>query len=891
MRWKTLRLRRFGSLKDLEQDLAPWTVILGPNEAGKTTLRHALSTLLLGFRQRKDYPWNPWDGGEPHLEGVLETGEGSLTVVRRLLSQPKGHLLDARGKRHELGNRPLPFVPSPLDQLYEPVYTLTAANLGMLKEDLWHPVEEALMGPAQGQLLPVGKVLSAIREEHEALWHQDRRKGSVSRRLEEERARLYQDLQQAREREEALFRLEDELSRLEERIQEVEAEFRREEQREKERIRLEDLGRRLELFRKKAAEAGPYEHLAVLPPDPRPVYEALLQKEEDLEERCREKERQLEELEAEAALSPFEKGIWELREDLARALSALETLRRHRAELEDLEPRLARVEGELKRAAHRLFQEPAVEDAPPLLSPEGEGLFRRWLAAREEHRAAEERLREEEDREARRQREGAALRPLGFLGLAFLVAGLLLALMGQTGGLFMAGGGLLTLFLWAILRGRGLPDPYLTRWREAEERAREEERRAFQELSSRLAPLTLAPSLVETLSADELENRWNDLRSLLAEREELLQERKRREDAVQQEEAYLQRLWAQLPSPPDHLSYHQLPDIFHPAVERARRAEASRLKKEEVLREWQELQARRQAVREKREELEARLKALAPEPRAALAEAERRIEAFREAEMLRRQLEEEGETLQALEEAVERARREGLFQADGSRREALLAERQQLQEEKEALLSRRGELMQGPTPSLLLGEIQEREEELQRVRRRRDRLFLMQRILEEGKRRFREKYQPETLRLASRYLEAFTQGRYRRLFVDEDDGPPGFADDGRVSRQGPQLMVEGDDGVLPAAFPLSQGTLHQIYLALRLGLLSHLEGGGEPLPLLLDETFVHFDPGRRQAAWEVLKDLSRDRQILYFTCHPSMAAEAEEKGAQVMELPGLQTRR
>ncbi|MDI3270117.1 MAG: hypothetical protein QJR00_05375, partial [Bacillota bacterium] len=590
-----------------------------------------------------------------------------------------------------------------------------------------------------------------------------------------------------------------------------------------------------------------------------------------------------------AALSPFERELWVRREEVAQVLPVLENLRRHRVELADLEPRLQQVERELGPAAERLFLQGSLEKGSLLLSAEGEGRFRRWLAAREERRERERRRREEEEGEARRRREEAALRPLLYLGLGLLGAGILLFFALDAGGLYLGGGGLFALFLWAVLRGRGLADPYLARLVEGEERARQEEKEALAELASTLQPLALAPSLAESLSADELESRFSALRNLLLEREGLLLEKGRREEACRQGEAVLLRLWESLPSPPPQRTYEDLPELFHQTREKAQRALEALEKREGALTEWQEIEAQWKALREHLGALQERFRALAPEAEAGAREAERRLQALQEARILKEELERDGGPLEAIRKAVEKARREGLFAPQEGLKEELQRERGKLQEERDALLARRAELAQGPEPSLLLAQMEEVEEELRRIRRRRDRLFLLQRILEEGQRRFRETFQPETLRLASVYLSSFTGGRYRRLFMDEEEGPPGFGQEGRVDKKGPQLMVEGPDGSFPAAFPLSQGTLHQIYLALRLGLLSHLEGEGEPLPLLLDETLVHFDGQRREATWNILRQVAEHRQVLYFTCHPSMAREAMVKGALLIELPSRQT--
>jgi uncharacterized protein YhaN len=85
--------------------------------------------------------------------------------------------------------------------------------------------------------------------------------------------------------------------------------------------------------------------------------------------------------------------------------------------------------------------------------------------------------------------------------------------------------------------------------------------------------------------------------------------------------------------------------------------------------------------------------------------------------------------------------------------------------------------------------------------------------------------------------------------------------------------------------PLSTGTREQVYLALRLAIVDHLDEGKETLPLLLDEILVNWDPERRQRVLDLLVELSRSRQIFLFTCHPHLAEEVARAGGRVIELP------
>ena len=61
----------------------------------------------------------------------------------------------------------------------------------------------------------------------------------------------------------------------------------------------------------------------------------------------------------------------------------------------------------------------------------------------------------------------------------------------------------------------------------------------------------------------------------------------------------------------------------------------------------------------------------------------------------------------------------------------------------------------------------------------------------------------------------------------------------------------------------SEGTMDQIYLALRLALSRELN---PDVPFILDDALVRFDDVRHAAAMEVLQEEAQNRQIILFTC-------------------------
>src|SRR5207237_5600534 len=85
MRLTRIEIEGFGSLQDMELRFGPaMNLVVGPNEAGKSTLQEAIVTGLYGLRsgdgahsalERADR-WRPWQGGHfgLALEVVLEDG-------------------------------------------------------------------------------------------------------------------------------------------------------------------------------------------------------------------------------------------------------------------------------------------------------------------------------------------------------------------------------------------------------------------------------------------------------------------------------------------------------------------------------------------------------------------------------------------------------------------------------------------------------------------------------------------------------------------------------------------------------------------------------------------------------------------------------------------------
>lgn len=130
---------------------------------------------------------------------------------------------------------------------------------------------------------------------------------------------------------------------------------------------------------------------------------------------------------------------------------------------------------------------------------------------------------------------------------------------------------------------------------------------------------------------------------------------------------------------------------------------------------------------------------------------------------------------------------------------------------------------------------------------------LCEALLAMARERHERERQPGVLRQASQYLQPMTDGRYTRVVA-----PLGAPD---------RLEVEHPDGRRVGAAFLSRGAAHQLYLALRLSLAVHYGSVSAPLPIILDDVLVDFDPCRLAGAVKVLGEIASEHQVLLFTCH------------------------
>lgn len=120
--------------------------------------------------------------------------------------------------------------------------------------------------------------------------------------------------------------------------------------------------------------------------------------------------------------------------------------------------------------------------------------------------------------------------------------------------------------------------------------------------------------------------------------------------------------------------------------------------------------------------------------------------------------------------------------------------------------------------------------------------------------------------LEARTAEIFarvTRGRYRQVRIAGGlDGKDEF----RIEVENPS----NGNWISPAS--LSSGARDQLYIALRIALGEYLTGR-EDFPLFFDDPFLHYDPARLAATVGLMKSMGERQQVIWLTKDPRLAEE------------------
>ncbi|HTJ69824.1 MAG TPA: AAA family ATPase [Actinospica sp.] len=144
------------------------------------------------------------------------------------------------------------------------------------------------------------------------------------------------------------------------------------------------------------------------------------------------------------------------------------------------------------------------------------------------------------------------------------------------------------------------------------------------------------------------------------------------------------------------------------------------------------------------------------------------------------------------------------------------------------------------------------------------RLRLAEQILLRCIEAYRQEHQAPVLRFAQQVFTGLTLDEYRELAADTDE------------KNEIVLQARQAGGSRVGVGQMSEGTLDQLYFALRLASLQHFADEGRAMPLVLDDVLMTFDDHRTRAGFRLLDEMADRFQIIVLTHHDHVAALARD---------------
>lgn len=140
-------------------------------------------------------------------------------------------------------------------------------------------------------------------------------------------------------------------------------------------------------------------------------------------------------------------------------------------------------------------------------------------------------------------------------------------------------------------------------------------------------------------------------------------------------------------------------------------------------------------------------------------------------------------------------------------------------------------------------------------------------ILEKAISKYENTRQPDVINTAKDVFSQITNSQYPTV---------------QMQAESQELIIKDSSGNGKKVIEMSRGTMEELYFAMRLGLIEEYEKRAEPMPFVMDDTFVNFDDDRRKLAIKALDEFAKDRQVIVLTCHKSIMELYESANANVI---------
>lgn len=867
----------YGHFKDRSIDFGTDRIVTvyGPNEAGKTTFASFLVNMFFGFSPASEasHPYRSSDGsGIGGTLNFISDDRRRCSIDRELRTTPRSLFVSGEGlfgDEIDLRNRSIPHVDHLSRRVFEAVYALSLADMEHVEAKTWDVIQDRLLGGLNMEFLrPARVVVETLEQDGKSFWRPDRRGKPLAGELEDRLRKLQKELRDARQNDARLRELADSIESLASRQASLKKDRSELKQQHHVFARVQPVRnfvRRIDELRQKAGDPSVYidvpENPVVHLRNVEHRKQELLGRRDQLAESLREVS------EAESGYKP-EHARLRSEEDEVRAWSS--RVGRHEASITEIEECEKDIADELSRTRHiysQTIRGDAVED----------GLLQ--LASLD---IAQLQTQLDVITSADRTIGGLSHREVStgypyqtYLWIAVSVLGVLITIGGVLVGEILASiAGILFAILGLVLRSQSTKSETT----DQESTAKNQRAKALADVRSLVQPLALVESRIgedgQGLLVDLL--RLHDAGRNL---QRMIDRKQKLHDTVDDDRRKLNLLTRSVGT-----DNHAVPTILiarmmrdlETANYRYQRSEEARHKRKPLLSERSSVQASLDRIEKEQQLVESLLGELGDgDVRAGAVALETMRKAASQAEQMTETLEKNyPEWREIMAQVVDdEPSGEALDVAIvDARLDEVESELQNISSRLATIREQAKTLSRQQSVSDVESKISSCRDELLSAKIKRDRLELAAAVLRRSETMFREEHQPDVIRKANEYLKLVTIGRYERLEVDDVTGEL-------------RLWDESAHQYISVTEPLSRGTLDQIYLALRMAIVDHLDANHERIPLFLDEVFVNWDSRRRERAYAILKKIAHDRQVFIFTCHQWMVDEVEELlGSKIVKI-------
>lgn len=842
MKIKGIQYKVFGKLEDIELIFGnTLNVVLGRNEAGKSTIFESIKTLIYGFRptSRDKHPYTHWEKNEIQFTGEIEEGMELFAIERSLKSVPKFNLHHkASGSVQTFRNEALPSVKTVSEMLYESVFHLTAEALGTFEKESWETIQEKLIfNYGTDYLVKTSEVISKLEQDINALWRRDKRGNPLINQIQAEinglklkRHEVAQEYDIAKSKMDRLEQIERNLEMLTKEKDAVEKKIAL----YREALPIKALKEKIELIQRAIYNEEAFDNLSPKIIDGINDYNRRLS---EIDGRKQYAIKQIDELDQ--TMTTF----------TAQDLKLLSLLDDHE-HLIELHDQLMKLEHEAHLKLDDLMKtkEKSANQFKFLfgvdLSDELKISLKKiqvldvMSGLQKYAENAQKNIEIEKRLKLMRESNGKLTLLIAFLGVLTVILG------------FMVSDLSLVRFLGFAMLGYSL-----ARFRPA---AKDFDQSLF-DLTS------LTESIKAAMHQIELpEYVWGDeSQRFLGKLEALIM-------TLLEEEA-IEARWIEILEREKTLE-SEIKDHFKAFdIDTSRGSKLTlqyTLAQMEVL---SKIEADENKKKMKRETMLEALNRIEDERENIISSLETLIEevtrfgdgdfSFGQEQII--QNHEHKLKIKLYEDELRRFNQDDSISVDVSKEkiEALEVERsglyaleRDLIEEKHIVANALSKARDKMNLEDIDSEILLKEELLTDLVNKRDRLMILYEIVKYSDEKFRRLNQPNMMSRVSYFMSRMTGGKYSEVLIDE--------------QMSLQFLVDGE--ILPISKAFSKGTIQQLFFAYRLAIIESLDPAGS-LPLVLDETFVNWDLHRFRETVDLICEVAKERQIFVFTCHQYVA--------------------